>query len=82
MSERRKKTVDGFETTFAVNHLGHFLLANLLLPDFVEDSRITFVSSGAHDPAEKSGMPEPRYETAKVTPQNKCFNSALRGHVA
>jgi NAD(P)-dependent dehydrogenase (short-subunit alcohol dehydrogenase family) len=60
-----QKTVDGFETTFAVNHLGHFLLANLLLPDFVADSRITFVSSGVHDPAQKSGMPEPRYETAK-----------------
>jgi NAD(P)-dependent dehydrogenase (short-subunit alcohol dehydrogenase family) len=60
-----QKTVEGFETTFAVNHLGHFLLANLLLPDFVEDSRITFVSSGAHDPAEKSGMPAPRYETAE-----------------
>jgi NAD(P)-dependent dehydrogenase (short-subunit alcohol dehydrogenase family) len=58
-------TVDGFETTFAVNHLGHFLLANLLLPDFVEDGRITFVSSGAHDPAEKSGMPPPQYETAE-----------------
>jgi len=60
-----QRTVDGFETTFAVNHLGHFLLANLLLPGFLEDGRITFVSSGAHDPAEKSGMPAPRYETAK-----------------
>ena len=60
-----QRTVDGFETTFAVNHLGHFLLANLLLPDFLEDGRVTFVSSGAHDPGEKSGMPAPRYETAK-----------------
>lgn len=58
------RTADGFETTFAVNHLGHFLLANLLLPDLSEDGRITFVSSGTHDPAEKTGMPAPRFTTA------------------
>ena len=62
-----QRTVDGFETTFAINHLGHFLLVNLLLPDLVEDSRIVFVSSGTHDPATKSGMPAPRYESASTT---------------
>jgi len=61
-----ERTVDGFETTFAVNHLGHFLLANLLLPDLVEDGRIIFVSSGTHDPAQKTGLPAPRFETAQA----------------
>jgi NAD(P)-dependent dehydrogenase (short-subunit alcohol dehydrogenase family) len=60
-----ERTVDGFETTFAVNHLGHFLLANLLLPDLVENGRVTFVSSGSHDPAEKTGLPAPRFESAR-----------------
>ena len=27
-----QRTVDGFETTFAVNHLAHYLLARLLVP--------------------------------------------------
>lgn len=57
-------TEDGFETTFGVNHLGHFLLVNLLIKDLIAPARIVVVSSDTHDPAEKSGMPEPHYETA------------------
>jgi light-dependent protochlorophyllide reductase len=56
-------TVDGFETTFGVNHLAHFLLVNLLLPQMAEDSRIVFVSSDTHDPTTQTGMPAPRYES-------------------
>jgi retinol dehydrogenase-14 len=45
----RRVTVDGFETTFAVNHLAPFLLTNLLL-DLLErnaPSRVVTVSSTA-----------------------------------
>lgn len=59
-------TVEGYETTFAVNHLGHYLLTRLLLGDMVEDGRITFVSSSTHDPKERTGMPAPVYETAEA----------------
>jgi light-dependent protochlorophyllide reductase len=54
-------TADGFETTFAVNHLGHFLLANLLLERMVAPARIVFTSSDTHDPARRTGMPVPRW---------------------
>lgn len=45
-----QKSVDGIELTFATNHLGHFLLANLLL-DLLKkstDARIINISSSAH----------------------------------
>ncbi len=57
-------TEDGFETTFGVNHLGHFLLVNLLLKNLVAPARVIVVSSDTHDPAQKTGMPEPCYENA------------------
>ncbi len=58
-------TPDGFETTFAVNHLGHFLLVNLLLRHLVAPARIVLVSSGTHDPAQRTGMPAPRYRDVR-----------------
>ncbi len=43
-------TNDGFETQFGTNHLGHFLLTNLLLPALEkgEEPRVVNLSSGAH----------------------------------
>jgi len=49
-AHERKLTVDGFETTFAVNHLAPFLLTHLLLPKLQQSTqgRIVTVSSIAH----------------------------------
>ncbi len=59
-------TEDGFEMTFGVNHLGHFLLVNLLLPQLGDRSRIVFVSSDVHNPDANTGMPNPQYQDAEL----------------
>ena len=43
-------TEDGFEETFAVSHLAHWLLATLLLPELkaAAPSRVVLISSGSH----------------------------------
>ena len=47
---KRETTRDGFESQLGVNHLGHFLLTNLLLEPLrrAPQGRIINVSSGAH----------------------------------
>ncbi len=42
-------TEDGMEIVFQTNHLGHFLLANLMLPCMEPDGKIFATSSDMHD---------------------------------
>jgi retinol dehydrogenase 14 len=50
VNKKRGVTVDGIETTFAVNHLGYFLLTNLLLDLLARSApvRVVTVASEAH----------------------------------
>lgn len=56
---------EGFELTFAVNHLAHYLLARLAASNLAPGGRIILTASGTHDPAEKTGMPAPRHADAE-----------------
>ncbi len=76
---------DGIEETFAINHLGHFLLANLLLRELTAPARIVFVASGTHDPKQKTGIPYPRFLSAmqvakpETDPAHAQDNTATAG---
>jgi NAD(P)-dependent dehydrogenase (short-subunit alcohol dehydrogenase family) len=59
-----QQTVDGFEMTFGVNHLGHFALVQGLREQLTLPARIVVVSSGTHDPRKHTGMPHPAYTSA------------------
>jgi len=55
MAVPRSETVDGFETQFGVNHLGHFALTGTLLEYLHEtdgESRVVTQSSGLHESGE------------------------------
>lgn len=58
-------TVDGYEMTFGVNHLGHFALVQQLLAALTAPARIVVVSSGTHDPDRFTGMPAPQFNSAE-----------------
>jgi NAD(P)-dependent dehydrogenase (short-subunit alcohol dehydrogenase family) len=60
-----QKTSEGLESTFAVNHIGHALLFHLLCPYLAPNARVVVTSSGTHDPAQKSGLPDAVYNTAE-----------------
>ncbi len=62
-----KTTADGFDLTFGVNHLGHFLLTTLLEGALAPDARIVVVSSGTHFGSfRKAGpYPKPRWRPAR-----------------
>jgi NAD(P)-dependent dehydrogenase (short-subunit alcohol dehydrogenase family) len=72
-------TEDGIEKTFAVNHLSHFLLTNLLL-DLIKESapaRIINVSSNAHrgvDEIDEDSLRGPPYNGLKAYAQSKLAN--------
>jgi NAD(P)-dependent dehydrogenase (short-subunit alcohol dehydrogenase family) len=76
---RRETTVDGFEATFATNHLAYFLLTGLLLPRLRESApaRIVNVASDAHrfgrlDLGDLQN--EQRYRPMRVYGQSKTAN--------
>lgn len=63
---RQTYTEEGFDTTFGVNHLGHFFLVNLLLKQLVTPGRIIFVSSDTHDKNKTTGMPVPYFRAPQL----------------
>ncbi len=77
----RTETADGFETTFAVNHLGPFLLTQLLRDRLVASapSRIVNVASSSHK-SPRSGLDfddlqsKNRYKFMKVYGRSKLAN--------
>ncbi|GJP32084.1 hypothetical protein CLOM_g16622 [Closterium sp. NIES-68] len=80
-------TADGYENQFGTNHVGHFLLTNLLLPKLKEtakkdntEARIVIVSSAAHQFPYPGGIrldainASTGYDSIKAYGQSKLAN--------
>ncbi|KAL4901288.1 hypothetical protein BDW74DRAFT_84712 [Aspergillus multicolor] len=72
-------TDDGYEKTFAINHLGHALLFALLTPHLAQTARIVVTASGTHDPEQKTGMPDAEYTSAEQLARPTGENVDLPG---
>jgi NAD(P)-dependent dehydrogenase (short-subunit alcohol dehydrogenase family) len=56
---KREETVEGFETMLATNHLGPFLLTNLLKPRFDHGGRVLWVTAPSTTPVDLRQMNSP-----------------------
>ena len=79
MMQDRALTQDGFETVFTANHLSHFLLTNLLLPELEKSNgRIINVTSSLHKSLKKFDfddvMSERNYSLFGTYSQSKLAN--------
>jgi NAD(P)-dependent dehydrogenase (short-subunit alcohol dehydrogenase family) len=61
------KTVDGFETQFGTNHLGHFVLVNRIAPLMQRGSRLVNLSSAGHRYSDVD-LNDPNFERTPYDP--------------
>ena len=78
----RTETVDGYESTFAINHLGPFLLTTRLLPRLVESApaRIVNVASTAHMQARR-GMPFDDLQSTRVYAGMRVYGTSKLANI-
>jgi NAD(P)-dependent dehydrogenase (short-subunit alcohol dehydrogenase family) len=69
-----QRTEDGFETTFAVNHLAHYLLLRLLTPRLADGAIVVVTASNLHDPNTNPIAP-PAHADARLLARGQVMRS-------
>lgn len=68
--DTKHRTEDGFETTFAANHLAHYLLLRLLMPHLSVGALVVITTSNLHDPDTNPVAP-PEHADARLLAEGK-----------
>ena len=75
------RSPEGYELTVATNHLGHFLLCNLLLQDLERSSaaarRLVILGTVTHNPDELGGKIPPRPDLGNLEGLAKGFQAPI-----
>lgn len=77
-----RRTADGFEPTFGVNHLAHYLLARLLASRLSAQARVVVTTSDTHDPAIIPLAPKSLDPQALAHPPTSRAGSGMRAYAA
>jgi NAD(P)-dependent dehydrogenase (short-subunit alcohol dehydrogenase family) len=81
-SNSERRSADGYELTFAVNHLAHYLLARLLLPRMADHGRLVITTSETHDPAVTPIAPKSLEPQALAHPTKSGLGTGIRAYAA
>lgn len=77
-----KQTIDGFEPTFATNHLSHYLLARLLWTNMSDNGKLIFTTSDTHDPELFPFGPKSLHPQELAHPLNPKLSKGMRAYAA
>ena len=81
-------TEDGFEITFAVNHLAHYLLLRLLMPRLASGAIVVITTSNLHDPKTNPIAPPEHADAEKLArgqvklSRSQGLRSGIRAYAA
>lgn len=81
-SNTEQRSADGYELTFAVNHLAHYLLARLLVPRMADHGRLVITTSETHDPVVTPIAPKTLDPQALAHPNKSGLGTGIRAYAA